>query len=337
MKSSNGATPELCQCLDKFVGTFGESTDALLDETIIKMITGNDSITVRQLYGESVSVQFIMKLILSGNDKPSWKHTQAMQNRVRFFEFGNQFVDKPTMSHHRKKDESLAHKFLNEPSYRDQLFTIFITSASKLFKSRRFSPSKFMDERKEQYINTIDTSDKFLRMLVPKPKAGITCGQLFEDYIDWCKNENLKCETKGIFSKKLGKMFKPRDKKLNGNTVYDVAIPADCDNVFVDSDNDGLKRKLISADNENKRLSKQLWEYEQKIKDQAQQIKDLQKAKDKSKHTKDESQLIKDQAQKLTDQAQTIKDLQKVVFDLQAKKHQNKQSQNELNSERLMQ
>jgi myosin heavy subunit len=157
-------------------------------------------------------------------------------------------------------------------------------------------------------------------MLVPKPKAVITCGQLFEDYVDWCKNENLKCETKGLFSKKLGKMFKPRDKKLNGNTVYDVAIPADCDNVFVDSDNDGLKRKLISADNENKRLSKQLWEYEQKIKDQAQQIKDLQKAKDKSKHTKDESQLIKDQAQKLTDQAQTIKDLQKVVFDLQAKK-----------------
>ena len=95
-------------------------------------------------------------------------------------------------------------------------------------------------------------------------------------------------------------MFKPRDKKLNGNTVYDVAIPADCDNVFVDSDNDGLKRKLISADNENKRLSKQLWEYEQKIKDQALQIKA--------------------QAQKLTDQAQTIKDLQKVVFDLQAKK-----------------
>ena len=95
-------------------------------------------------------------------------------------------------------------------------------------------------------------------------------------------------------------MFKPREKKLNGNTVYDVAIPADCDNVFVDSDNDGLKRKLISADNENKRLPKQLWEYEQTNKDQALQIKA--------------------QAQKLTDQAQTIKDLQKVVFDLQAKK-----------------
>ena len=299
MKSNGGATPELYQCCDKFLGTFGESTDALLDETTIKMITGNDSITVRQLYGDSVSVKFIMKLILSGNDLPSWKHTQAMQNRVMFFEFGNEFVDKPTMSHHRKKDEFLAHRFLNEPIYRDQLFTIFITSASKLFKSRKFTKSTYMDAKKDLYINHIDTADKFLKMLVPKPKAGITCGNLFEDYIEWCKNENLKCETKGIFSKKLCKMFKPRDKKLNGNTVYDVAIPADCDNVFVDSDNDGLKRKLISADNENQRLTKQLWEYEQKI-------KDLNK--------------IKDQSQKLKDQAQQIKDLQKLVFKLQANK-----------------
>ena len=110
---------------------------------------------------------------------------------------------------------------------------------------------------------------------------------MFEDYIDWCKNENLKCETKGIFSKKLVKMFKPREKKLNGNTVYDVAIPADCDNVFVDSDNDGLKRKLISADHENRRLSKQLFEYEQKIKDLQKVVFDLQ-AKKTSKQTKSE-------------------------------------------------
>ena len=300
MKNNGGATPELCQCVGKYLGTFGETTNDLLDETIIKMITGDDTITIRPLYQESKSVRLYMKLLLSGNERPNWKHTQAMQRRVMFFEFGNQFVDKPTMTHHRKKDEETVHKFLTKKSYRDQLFTILIKSASKLFKSRKFTKSEHMEKQKGQYVNEIDTSDKFLRMLVPKPKAGITCGQLFEDYVDWCKNENLKCETKGVFSKKLGKMFKPRDKKLNGNTVYDVAIPADCDNVFVDSDNDGLKRKLISADNENKRLSKQLWEYEQKIKDQALQIKA--------------------QAQQLTDQAQTIKDLQKVVFDLQAKK-----------------
>jgi hypothetical protein len=122
-----------------------------------------------------------------------------------------------------------------------------------------------MEKQKGQYVNEIDTSDKFLRTLVPKPKAGITCGQLFDDYTEWCKNENLKCETKGIVSKKLVKMFKSREKKLNGNTVYDVAIPADCDSVFVDSDSDGLKRKLISADNETYELSKKLFEYEQRL------------------------------------------------------------------------
>ena len=307
IKNNGGATPELCQCVGKYLGTFGETTNDLLDETIIKMITGDDTITIRPLYQESKSVRLYMKLLLSGNERPSWKHTQAMQRRVMFFEFANQFVEKPTMSHHRKKDEKIVHKFLTKKSYRDQLFTVLITSASRLFKSRKFTKSEHMEKQKGQYVNEIDTSDKFLRMLVPKPKAGITCGNLFEDYIEWCKNENLKCETKGIFSKKLCKMFKPRDKKLNGNTVYDVAIPADCDNVFVDSDNDGLKRKLFSADNENQRLTKQLCEYETQIKDQAQQIKD------QAKKTKKQSQLIKEQSQQ-------IKDLQKLVFNLQANK-----------------
>jgi hypothetical protein len=53
-------------------------------------------------------------------------------------------------------------------------------------------------------------------------------------------------------------MFKPRDKKLHGNTVYDFAIPADCDSKFVGSDSDGLKRQLISAENENQRLTKEI-------------------------------------------------------------------------------
>ena len=49
IKNNGGATPELCQCIGKFLGTFGETTSDLLDETTIKMITGDDTITVRQL------------------------------------------------------------------------------------------------------------------------------------------------------------------------------------------------------------------------------------------------------------------------------------------------
>ena len=60
--------------------------------------------------------------------------------------------------------------------------------------------------------------------------------------------------------KGLMKIFKPRDKKLHGNTVYDFAIPADSDNKFVGSDSDGLKRQLICAENENKRLTEEVEE-----------------------------------------------------------------------------
>ncbi len=103
LKNNGGATPELCQCIGKFLGAFGETTSHLLDGTTIKMITGDDTITVRQLYGASPAVRLNMKLLLSGEKPPNWKTSQAMQRRVCFFEFANLFVEKPTMSHHRKK------------------------------------------------------------------------------------------------------------------------------------------------------------------------------------------------------------------------------------------
>jgi phage/plasmid-associated DNA primase len=70
IQNNGGATPELCQCN----GTFGEATSDLLDETTIKMITVDDAITVRQLYGESHAVGLNMKLLLSGNERPNWKN-----------------------------------------------------------------------------------------------------------------------------------------------------------------------------------------------------------------------------------------------------------------------
>jgi P4 family phage/plasmid primase-like protien len=209
----DGATPELMQCIGKNLGTYAETSDAYLDDNIIKMITGGDSISIRQLYGTYFSTKLYMKLLLSGNFRPTWKNSPAMVRRVMFFEFGNHFIDgKPTLQHHRKKDEKAVHNFLNNPQYRDQFFTVIVTSASKLFKSRKFTKSEYMDKKKAEYVNDINTSEKFVRMLVPQPKAGFTCGELFDDYQEWCRNENLKCECKGEFVEKLKKAFKPRDK-----------------------------------------------------------------------------------------------------------------------------
>ena len=102
-KAGSGPTTALTQCLNTFCGTYGESTSALLDETTIKMITGDDTITIRRLYQEAEKVTLYMKLVLVGNCKPHWRHNRAMTSRFGYFAFRNMFVSKPTAPHHRKR------------------------------------------------------------------------------------------------------------------------------------------------------------------------------------------------------------------------------------------
>jgi hypothetical protein len=41
-------------------------------------------------------------------------------------------------------------------------------------------------------------------------------------------------------------MFKLREKKLGGNTVYDVAIPADVDNVFIQTGDVDEEKRCVA-------------------------------------------------------------------------------------------
>ena len=63
-KAGTGPTTALTQCLNKFCGTYGESTSALLGKTTIKMITGDDTIAIGRLYQEAEKVTIYMKLVL---------------------------------------------------------------------------------------------------------------------------------------------------------------------------------------------------------------------------------------------------------------------------------
>ncbi len=68
----DGATPELMQSVGKNLGTYAETSDAYLDDNIIKMITGGDSISIRQLYGTYFSTKLNMKLA-------KWKFSTNME------------------------------------------------------------------------------------------------------------------------------------------------------------------------------------------------------------------------------------------------------------------
>ena len=294
-KSAGGPTPFLAQCVGKFMGSFGETTTALLDDTTIKMITGDDAISYREMYGSAAKVTLFMKLLLVGNEKPRWSHNNPMTRRIGFFPFLNRFVDgKPKNKNEIRKDEKLVARMLKESNCKDQLFSLLVRNAAKLCKTRKLHKSTFIDEQFQLYISEIDTTTEFIENVVrPKEYNAMTIGEIFDQYRMWCSNNNVQCEKKGIFSRKFKQQIKPRDKKHCGNTVFDVEVLSDKQSVIVTpeklegfmreemkglmNDNEELEneRDLVTAERDE--VEKTMYEAIDLVEEQQAQIRELQK------------------------------------------------------------
>jgi hypothetical protein len=147
-----------------------------------------------------------------------------MTNRFGYFAFRNMFVSKPTQPHHRKKDDKLIKLMLT--TGKNQLFTLLVTNAAKLWKRKRLHKSKFISTEFKTYVNEIDTTTQFIDTCVREHSVGPprTIGDLFNAYCEWCDNNNNKKERKGEFTKKFKATIPPRPSRLRGNIVYDVSI-----------------------------------------------------------------------------------------------------------------
>jgi len=281
-KVKASTTPELHQCVGKFIGAYSETTTDMLNETVIKQITGDDTITINPKYRDAYKVKLFMKLILSGNDKPNWRNEPAMFKRVEFFPFKFKFVKNPVKPNERLIQPELEDLFLNT-SYKDELFTLLMNQAHDLNKRRKLTPSKFIETEKKKYVAEIDTTDEFLNLWRPKknpmPSKGLIGKQVFKEYCQWCDNNNKRAISKGDFLKKLKKVHKPRDKPYRNNTVYDIEMK--CQDEFeleespTELDNDDMNelielRKVVAQQRkEIETLKKQLNEkvYDKTVKD----------------------------------------------------------------------
>ena len=310
----DSATTNLNQCIGKFMGVYGESTSQHLDETIVKMITGDDYISFRKLYAENGSVKLFMKLVLVGNSKPWWNHNSPMANRVAYFPFERQFVDKPTQPHHIKKNDKLVTNMLYKQEYKDQLFSLLVRNAKSLYKRKKLHKSTYIRDQFELYMNEIDSTSRFIADAVKvQPGKHMTIGQLFDEYKQWCNDNNYKTERKGDFTRKFKRQIKPRPTLLHGNTVYDVEMVGQKSGVMVTPDTlDDYWRK------ESKALLNEMDEITEE-RDLATQERDeteaaLHHALDVLEKQQQEILALKKQMQKFYRQGTQEKELQKSVY-----------------------
>ena len=323
-KSSGAATPAINQCINKFVGVYGETKNALLNENTIKMITGDDTITYRKLYGEAGKVKLFMKLVLVGNYKPNWSHNNPMAMRIAFFPFMNLFVNKVKETHHRKKDEKVVNN-MKKGMGKNQLFSLLVRNAASLHKRRKLHKSKFVEKAFKEYICEVDTTTEFINTSVQKKAGGgMTIGQIFDKYKLWCSDNNSYCEKKGVFTSKFKEHIPPRATLLHGNTVYDVVLVSDVkkvESMFVNPDklDDYMREENKALLNE---MEEVVWERDLATEEREELEDALEKTLDVIELQQREILELQKQMQKFYRQGTGEKELQKSVYANVAKQAQ---------------
>jgi len=255
--NTSTTTPELEQCVGKCLGTYSETTDGLLNETNLKQITGDDTISVTPKYEKTFKTRLFLKLILSGNDKPDWRYTPSMVARIEYFAFLYKFKDNPKGRYERKKNRQLEELFTAGP-YKNEIFTLLMKNAQDLFKRRKIVKSKFIQKQFEKYTSEIDCTTEYLGLWRPidnpRPSEGVIGGAVFRQFCRWCSDNNKKPAKRGDFIKKLQQRYPPRKTKYHNNTVYDICLPVEPEEYEVQLEDEDARIRALEVIKERDEL-----------------------------------------------------------------------------------
>lgn len=195
---SSSAKPELFLSRYARVVCFSEPEhNDKLNTSFVKLLTGNDQISCRPLYGEPVKfVPQFTPIILVNNITLDDCSDNAFNMRLEFNKFLCTFVPNPTKPHERKINPDLKRpKKLVELSH--QLMKLLITTWNSVDieqnKNHLIELPDCMKEYKREFIADIDivmqwTLDNI--QSVDDTTQYITLNDLYDDYLIYCKKYN---------------------------------------------------------------------------------------------------------------------------------------------------
>lgn len=195
-RNDDGARGDLAKLKGKrFVISSELNEGQTFDESLLKALTGGDTVPVRFMYAEEFPLQAQFKLWIMTNEKPKIKGTNhGIWRRVRLIPFLYKFKDE-------EKDENFFEKFL-EPEL-PGILNWAIQGCLIWLKDGIETPEK-VKAAVDEYKTEMDTIQRFIDdccVVADNCTAKIT--DLYELYMNWCK-ENNEYELSNIkFTKKI--------------------------------------------------------------------------------------------------------------------------------------
>jgi putative DNA primase/helicase len=240
INNGKDAGPEICCIKNARLLTFSETKkNDVLSDDLIKMITGQDTLTARSLYSNPESFKLICKLILCTNYKPNFDGTdKAMIRRIKYLGFNASFIDEPTQINQYKINRDLENKLL-EKEYIDEFFTFCLNGAIKWYNEPKFDPPEEIKKETNNYILSQNSIENwFLERVEKVVKGRLKRSDCFNDYVKFCDDNGItpikkkelfeilpsyinKCikDSEGIYIYKEYKLKEEKEEEENKNSL----------------------------------------------------------------------------------------------------------------------
>jgi len=172
---------------------------ALKDTGFFKMLTGNDTISAEYKFKDRFDFKNYAKLIFSCNRVPETPDdTVAFFRRWIIINFPNQFLE-----HDPRTDKSILEKLTTEKEL-SGILNWALQGLKRLLDNDGFTTSRTVEETRDQYIEASDPVRAFAEQrLVVKPNNVIPKDDVYDTFIQYCRERNLPTCPKNAFSMRL--------------------------------------------------------------------------------------------------------------------------------------
>ncbi len=217
-RGRDAATPGLMAfCNSRLVSTSETNDYQQLDESMVKMLTGNDPIPARALYSNPITITSSAKLMMPTNKPPAYNtHLVAMQERVKMLPFLARF----TNDDNKKGDHIYPadNQFLTDLKtiHLDEVFTLLVRGAARWYDSGMIYPKickEYLDKHNDQH----DHLAMFIEECCDcKNTYKVKTSLFHEEFKKWCLDNGVETPSKikikedmkykGFIAKKSGVM-----------------------------------------------------------------------------------------------------------------------------------
>jgi len=174
---------------------------AKLNETILKKMTGGDTLITRDMYEKAQKFIPMFKLFfLTNNNIEINGEDQGIKRRFRLINFRNVFINNPKLPNQKLKDDTLKTKIGKDRNYALAFFDTLITHYKLYLREGLKQPSK-MEKETTEYVEDYDPIQQFINervILTENPKDFISSTDLFREYKDYMEDELKKINSRNF-------------------------------------------------------------------------------------------------------------------------------------------